>query len=132
MKQLHLCLMIIIALLIGCSSKLVVKQTTAVPATAAPGDAVTFKVVFNGPKDAVQSVSATVREYPNMVLSLNDSGTDGDEQVGDNVWSYQTDIPWEAQAQLYHLDVQVIDKEGNEIISEGFESLAGTIELTIE
>jgi hypothetical protein len=136
MRRFYVSLIIIIGLVVGCSNKLMIKQASVNPEKAAPGDAATFIVVFTGAKNTVQSVSATVREYPEMTFPLNDSGIDGDEKAGDNLWSYQIEVPWEAPAQPYHFDLRALDKEGNEVISKGFEQQStgrsGSVLLTVE
>ena len=126
----------IIVFVLGCAARFSIEETKVEPSQVAPGEDAKIFVVFKGPKDKVANVTATVREYPEMVIPLNDKGENGDIKAGDNIWTFKMTIPWEAPADIYHLDISVYDQSGNEIITKGFEQQStgrsGTIELTIK
>jgi len=135
-KTLFYSILFIVALVLGCAGQIAVKQTIAEPSEVAPGEDIKIHVVLKGSKDKTGNVVVTVREYPEILISLNDNGDNGDEKAGDNIWSFKFPIPWDAPAGIYHLDISVQDKDGNEIITKGFEQQStgrsGTIEVTIE
>ncbi|MBN2028931.1 hypothetical protein JW824_01690 [bacterium] len=124
-----------IACMIGCASQLAVRQMMVDPPTVNVGSQAKIMVVFTGPKNAVSTVIATVRENPEMYFALNDEGQDGDEEAGDNVWTYTVSVPWDAPADTYHLDIRARDQEGNEIITGGYEQQetgrSGTVEVIV-
>ncbi len=124
-----------IAYLIGCASQLAVKEMMVEPPRVNVGAQVKIMVAFTGPKNSVATVIATVREDPEMYFALNDEGQDGDEIVGDNVWTYTATVPWDAPADTYHLDIRARDQDGDEIITKGYEQQttgrSGTIAITV-
>jgi len=123
-------------LLAGCAGQLAVKDIIVKPGEVAPGKNSTIFVILTGAKEKVSKIVVTVREAPDMYFSLNDNGNDGDEKAGDNTWSYEVMVPWEAEPCKYHLDVSVYDKEGNEIIKKGLEEQgtgrSGTVEVIVK
>jgi len=123
-------------LVFGCAGKLAIDQTFAAQSEADAGGTVKIFVVFKGPVDQVASVTATVREYPDFSFAMNNTGEEGDEKAGDNIWTYTLNFPYETPANLYHFDISVTDQSGNEIITKGLEQQStgrsGTIEITIK
>ena len=126
----------ILAFLGGCARHLAVKQAIAEPPASAPGEKIKIMVIFEGPKDGVSEVVATVREAPDFRVVLNDNGENGDEKAGDNIWSSEQTVPFNAPANTYYLDVLALDIVGNEIITPGLEQQqygrSGVVEVVIE
>ncbi len=129
-------ILVILTLILSCVGQLAVKEIWMEPKKVEPGDNAKVFVLLKGSVDKVSKIIATVREVPDMYFSLNDSGKDGDEKVGDNIWSYEVVVPWEADARTYHLDFSVYDKEGNELITKGMEQQrtgrSGTVEVIVK
>jgi hypothetical protein len=129
-------ILLIVTLVLGCTSQIAVKQAVSEPNPVTAGEDAKFSVLMKGSKDKVTSVIIIVREYPEFTFSLYDNGENGDEMAGDNIWSFKYTIPNDAPPDLYHLDICVKDKNGNEIITKGFENQSfgrsGTIELTVK
>jgi len=127
---------LITVVLLGCAGQLAIKEISANPMEIYAGDNATLIVKFGGPKDQISSVIATVREAPQIIYTLNDSGEDGDEQASDNIWTCFATVPFEAEPDQYNLDICARDKEGNEIISEGLENQStgrsGTISVIVK
>jgi hypothetical protein len=138
MRNLLLLLIIVLInlLLFNCAAKLKIAETKALPQSAGAGDETTFMVKVDGPIQKINKIDVTVREYPEMVVALNDSGEEGDEKSGDGMWSRKITIPWNAESGIYHLEVTAMDVDGNEIISQGFENQSfgksGVIEITVK
>jgi len=85
-----------------------------------------------GGGDAVSKVVGTVREYTDFMVELRDNGEQGDEKAGDNIWTRQITVPWEADPGTYHLDISVYDKNGKEIVTKGLEAQTTGRSATIE
>jgi hypothetical protein len=139
MKRIRLiCISIftILAFLAGCAGQLAVKQAIVDPPKSAPGENVKIMVKFKGPKNRVSEVVATVRDAPNFVFPLNDNGQNGDDKAGDNIWSSEQTVPYNAPANTYYLDILAKDTDGNEIITPGLEQQqygrSGVVEVVVE
>jgi len=124
------------AIFLGCSSAISVTNTSIKPSTVDPGDNTLIIVELKGSITKVANVTATVREYPELTIPLNDNGESGDKKAGDNTWTFEMPVPWEAPAGTYHFDISVYDVSGNEVITKGFEQQttgrSGSMELTIK
>jgi hypothetical protein len=107
---------VFLMMLISCSgTKLAMEEAMVDPPKVEAGDQaiITVKVVD---KDVVvDRVTATVREYPEIVLELSDKGENGDKTIGDGIWSYQIDVPWETNPGVYNWDFNAYDKEGKKL-----------------
>ena len=129
-------ILITLLLIIGCAGQLAVKEIRVEPKETELGGEAKIFVVLKGSTDKVSKIIATVREATDMYFSLNDKGEDGDEKAGDNIWSYEVVVPWDADAGTYHLDFSVYDKEGNEFVTEGMEQQrtgrSGSIEVIVK
>lgn len=114
-------ILVMLTLILSCAGQLAVKKIWMEPGEVEPGDQAKIFVILKGSTNKVSKIIATVREATDMYFSLNDNGKDGDEKAGDNIWSYQVVVPWEADAGTYHLDFSVYDKEGDELVTKGME-----------
>ena len=123
-------------LMAGCASQLAVQSFAADPADISPGQSAILMVTFQGPADQVYSVVATVREAPDIMYTLNNSGNNGDAQAGDKTWSIEVTVPYEATPGDYHLDIVALDQERKIIVEKGVEmedvSQSGTLEVTVK
>ncbi|MBS3770215.1 MAG: hypothetical protein V5A59_01890 [Bacteroidales bacterium] len=122
--------------MVGCAGKIFVQSMNINPSNPSPGDEVVARVTLNKFSEKVETVKGKVREYPQYSFTFNNNGEDGDEKAGDNIWSRKMDIPYNAPSQTFHLDITVLDKEGNIIATENAEDEnreeSGTIDLKIE
>jgi len=129
-------ILIILAVILSCASQLAVKEIWVEPKEVEPGDNAKVFVVLKGATAKVSKIIATVRESTDMYFPLNDDGKDGDKKAGDNIWSYEVVVPWEAYAGTYHVDFSVYDKEGNELVTKGLEQQrtgrSGTVEVFVK
>ena len=114
MKMTGLGLISIILLVItGCSGKrLAMMDAMSDPGKVAPGEATILQVKVDDPFKVVSEVTATVREYPEIVLDLNDNGENGDKIAKDGVWSYHIDVPDDTQTGIYNWDFKALDSKG--------------------
>jgi hypothetical protein len=110
-----------------------VVSAKVVPAEVAAGDHVRFEIEFNGRPMDIKQVIGYVREFPDMgptvVLQPDKSGDK-------NVWVLESDVPYEAPMQSYHIDFTATDRAGREIVSKGMDEGAigktATIVLTVK
>jgi hypothetical protein len=102
------------------ASLVTIKEVTAQPTIAEAGGKILLSVEFEGLKDDVLMVQASVREANNLDYILNDDGNNGDERADDNIWSYKAHIPSNAPSGYkVHIDFQALDKDLNEIYLMG-------------
>jgi hypothetical protein len=78
-------ILLIVTLVLGCTSQIAVKQAVSEPNPVTAGEDAKFSVLIKGSKDKVTSVIIIVREYPEFTFSLYDNGENGDEMAGDNI-----------------------------------------------
>lgn len=103
----------------NCTNKsLAVLDAYAEPQPASAGEMVSLLVKLDGPIENVDYVQMTVREFPDMVSRLRNDGRGGDETAGDNVWTLSTEVPIDAPAGTYHVDVSVFNVNGDELVTE--------------
>ena len=132
-KVLIMLIALVMSILISCASQPKLVKAYVEPEQASPGDLIKMYAQFTGSAKDLKAVYLTVREYPSEYPRIDLYPGTGDDQ---NLWSEDGEIPWEASPGMYHLDVNAIKKDGEEIVSEGFENnwagKAGTIVLQIK
>lgn len=135
-KRSYFSILILLVLVLGCAGQLAIKQITVEPKEVAPGDNAKIFVILKGAKDKVAKIVAVVREAPDMSFSLNNEGKNGDEKAGDQIWTTEVVVPWQANAGIYHLDFSIYDKEDNVLVSKGMEQSSagrsGSIEVIVK
>jgi hypothetical protein len=100
----------------GCArQRLAMMDARSDPAKLSPGDDGLILVRVIDTQGVVAAVTATVREYPTMVLDLNDAGTEGDKVAGDGIWSFAVEVPGGAPAGVYNWDFAAYDANGNPV-----------------
>ena len=78
-------------------------------------------VEIEGPVHRVDKVTATVREESSYKFTLQNDGTGGDFSAQDSIWTYEFESYYGAPPGEYHLDISVIDHNGNEVVTPGNE-----------
>jgi len=118
----------------GCATqRLAISDAKILPAKVAPGQEAVLSLKVIDPKHDVKAITATVREFPDISLDLNDSGGEGDKVAGDGVWSYAIEVPYGAPAGTFNWDFEVYDASGNVIkVTEKGEEKALKAEATVE
>jgi hypothetical protein len=100
----------------GCArQRLAMMDARSDPAKLSPGDEGLICVRVIDTQGVVAAVTATVREYPTMIVDLNDSGEEGDKVAGDGVWSFAVEVPGAALAGVYNWDFDAYDANGNPV-----------------
>jgi len=78
-------------------------------------------VEIEGPVHKVDKVTATVREESSYKFTLQNDRSGGDSSEQDSIWTYEFDSYYHAPPGQYHLDISVIDEQGNEVVMPGHE-----------
>lgn len=78
-------------------------------------------VKLSGPVQKVDKVTATVREESSYQFTLHNTGESGDLSAQDSIWTYQFESYYGAPPGQYHLDISVVDHQGNEVVTPGNE-----------
>jgi hypothetical protein len=113
MKKTGLILMVLMVSS-GCAQqRLAMTDARIDPAELSGGDETIISVRVVDTQGVVAEVTATVREAPDIILDLNDSGDEGDKVAGDGVWSLAFDGPGEAEAGQYNWDFEAFDDKGD-------------------
>ena len=115
-----LCLLALVGLSLGAVSgcatqRLAMTDAKVEPAELSWGDEAVISVRLIDPTGKVKVVTAGVRELPEVLIGLNDSGEWGDKVAGDGLWSHLIGIPWDAPVGSFHWDFQAYDARGNVI-----------------
>ncbi len=101
------------------------------PEKAAVGDKVTITVEFTGKAKDLKQVYLTVREYPYDGPTIVLKPVEGKK----NIWTAEENVPYDAPAETFNLDITAVDKKGNDIITEGFENnytgKTGSVQLEV-
>ncbi len=107
---------VVLALGAGCArQRLAMMDARSDPAKLSPGDEGLVCVLVLDTQAVVAAVTASVREYPTMVVDLNDNGEEGDKVAGDGVWSFAIEVPEAASAGVYNWDFAAYDANGNPV-----------------
>jgi len=125
-------LVLLTSIILACASQLTIKQISINSTELAPGDETKMFVVFKSSQKNVAQVTATVREASEIYYSFNDDGKEGDEKAGDNIWTCNVEVPWNAPAGNYHLDITAEDKDDNPIFIEKTKQKSKDKGMTIE
>ena len=115
MKKTGLILMVLVVIT-GCAQqRLAMVDAGSEPAKFSSGDETIVSVRVIDTQGLVAEVTATVREAPDIILILNDSGDEGDKVAGDGVWSLAFDVPGGAPAGEYNWDFEAFDDNGDSV-----------------
>ena len=114
--KLFIVVMLVLVVGTGCAGpRLAMMDARSEPAALSAGDDSILCVKVIDTQGVVASVTATVREYREVSLPLNDSGERGDAVAGDGVWSFAFTIPGEAPPGEYNWDFEAFDAGGDPV-----------------
>jgi len=85
------------------------------PPSLRPGDRALITVALHDPAEIVSEVIAIVREDPRLKLPLVDNGSGPDETAGDNVWTTEVVVPFNAPTGDFTLDIRGYGQDGEVI-----------------
>ncbi|MBN1998738.1 hypothetical protein JW935_14360 [candidate division KSB1 bacterium] len=112
---------------------IVLKEAKIEPSVISTGDTVRVSILFSGTVNDLKEVYLTVREYTEEYPWIP---LEPDTTSAENFWSETGIIPDDASGLSFHLDINAVDKDGEEIVTQGFEDSAtgkaGTIEVYVQ
>ena len=97
------------------------------PADLKPGDTAVISVEVDDRDGIVRRVEGVVLEDPTIKLKLSDDGKPPDEEAGDNIWSLQVDVPFQAAPGDFTLELTAYRSDGSPVPVRTQES--GTVPL---
>lgn len=109
-------------------------EAKIVPARLAPGEGAVICVRVIDPEGVIDVVTATVREYAEIALDLEDNGAEGDQVAGDGVWTVAVEVPGGAPPGQYTWGFEAYDTGGNliKVTTETGETITLTAEASVE
>jgi hypothetical protein len=109
-------ILIVLVVITGCAQqRLAMMDARSDPAEFSGGDETIISARVIDTQGLVAEVTATVREAPDIILVLNDSGEESDKVAGDGVWSIAFDVPGGAPAGRYNWDFEAFDDNGDPV-----------------
>ena len=115
MKKIGSILMLVVVST-GCAQqRLAMIDARSDPAKLSGGDETIISARVIDTQGLVAEVTATVREAPDIILVLKDSGEELDKVAGDGVWSIAFDVPGGAPAGRYNWDFEAFDANGDPV-----------------
>ena len=80
-----------------------------------PGDSAVISVEVKDRHNIVRKVEGVVEEDPSIKLKLRDDGQQPDAKAGDNVWTLQVDVPFQAPPGGFMLDLTAYRSDGTPV-----------------
>jgi hypothetical protein len=115
MKKIGSILMLVVVST-GCAQqRLAMMDARIDPAKLSGGDETIISARVIDTQGVVAEVTATVREAPDIILVLKDSGEEPDKVAGDGVWSIAFDVPGGAPAGQYNWDFEAFKANGDPV-----------------
>lgn len=127
-----------LGLLAGCNTPSRVPQferASIQPDTLRPGDRALITVRVNDRFEVVDQVVAKVKEDPRLRLPLRDDGEGPDQRAGDNVWTTEVVVPFQAPPGDFTLIIEGYDANGRLVAvpsDAGAVPLAAEVSVVIE
>jgi hypothetical protein len=91
------------------------KDAMITPTELKPGDTAVITVRVKRPHDIIRRVEGIIREDPSIKFKLHDDGVPPDEKAGDNVWSLQVDVPFQAPPGEFLLELTAFRSDGTPV-----------------
>ncbi len=92
-----------------------ITSATINPQTLHPGQSAVITLAVKDRHRIIERIEGVVLEDPRATFKLRDDGEAPDEKAGDNVWSMQVDVPFQAPPGEFRLEFTAYDKEGTAI-----------------
>jgi len=82
------------------------------PEVLEPGSTAVITLVLKDKQGVVKRIEGIVLEDPRIAFPLRDDGQPPDEKAGDNVWSMQVDVPFQAPPGKFSLEFTAYGPDG--------------------
>lgn len=109
----------LLAALAGCatsSRQPSMKEARIQPEHLEPGDTAIITVEVADRFDIVQRVEGLVKEDRTITFKLRDDGITPDKKAGDNIWTIQVDVPFNAPPGDFEFEVMAYNSKGEAIV----------------
>lgn len=109
----------LLAALAGCatsSRQPSMKEARIQPEHLEPGDTAIITVEVADRFNIVQRVEGLVKEDRTITFKLRDDGITPDKKAGDNIWTIQVDVPFNAPPGDFEFEVMAYNSEGEVIV----------------
>ena len=107
-----------------------------IPNALKPGDSAVVRVAFQDRFSIIDHVHGQIPEDPSIVFRLRDNGIDPDEMANDDVWTLLVDVPFNAPAGEFSLELTAYNSDDRPILVQNsyreVEPLKTSVTLTIE
>jgi len=112
------------------------REASINPSQLTPGDSAVISVNVKDRHEIVRKVEGVIREEPSLKLKLRDDGEAPDAKAGDNLWTLQVDVPFQAPPGEFTLDLTAYRSDGTPVPVRGAEGktapLATSLPLVIK
>jgi len=111
--------LVVVGLLAGCNTlgrQPKLRDASMAPALVKPGDTGLITVKLNDKRDVVARIEGVVRGYERRKLELYDDGANEDKKAGDGVWTLQVDVPYEAPAGQFLVELTAYNDKGEPVL----------------
>lgn len=121
-------------LLTGCntlSGQPAITRAGINPELLEPGTTAVITLAVKDKQEVVQRIEGIVLEDPRITFPLRDDGQPPDEKAGDNVWSMQVDVPFQAPPGAFSLEFTAYGPDGMPISTRDKEGQVTELKQTI-
>lgn len=108
------------------------QESMVIPTVLNPGNSGLIRVELWDRYNIVHKVEGRLREDDRIVFSLNDLGEQGDATAGDEFWSLQIDVPFNAPPGAYTLDVYGFGSSGDPILVKDDEGTVQPLSTSLD
>lgn len=93
-----------------------IKNAYIMPGDLQPGETAVITVEIEDKFDIVERVEGVVKEDRTITFKFQDNGVPPDETAGDDIWTIQVDVPFNAPPGEFEFEVTAYDAEGEVIV----------------
>jgi hypothetical protein len=91
------------------------KSATITPAQLKPGDNAVITADVKDRHNIIRKIEGVVQEDPSIKLKLNNEGVAPDAKAGDNLWSLQVAVPFQAPPGSFLLQLTAYRADGTPV-----------------
>ena len=128
------CIMLLAALA-GCATRSrqpSMKAARIQPEHLEPGDTAIITVEVTDRFDIVQRIEGLVKEDRTISFKLRDDGITPDEKAGDDTWTIQVDVPFNAPPGGFEFEIMAFNSEGEVIVVHDENGEASPLSISFE
>jgi methionine-rich copper-binding protein CopC len=91
------------------------RDTAIDPAQLKPGDRALITVKVSDRHKLIKRIEGKIKEEPQITLTLNDKGENGDVKKDDGIWSLEVDVPAQAPAGDFVVEFTAYGRDGHPV-----------------